>query len=97
MDMLDFLVNCPSSSVVLFNLGKGKGIMPQTGIIFGVTANSVASQQVYFPAFNGQKGPTILERRASELTVLHTYPASWNLIARHVPQRGLLAPSHPAV
>ena len=63
-------------------------IVPQTGIVVGITGNSAGSQKVYFPSFNGQKGATILQRKASELTVIHTYPSEWKLVSQVIPIRG---------
>jgi hypothetical protein len=63
-------------------------IVPQTGIVVGVTSNSAGSQKVYFPSYNHQKGASILHRKASELTVIRNCPREWNLVPQVIPLRG---------
>jgi hypothetical protein len=63
-------------------------IVPQTGLVVGVTPNSSGSHKVYFPCYDGQKGATILHRRVSELTVIYNYPREWHLVPQVIPLRG---------
>lgn len=63
-------------------------IVPQTGVVVGITSNSTGSHKVYFPSYDGQKGATILHRKASELTVINNYPREWNFVAQVIPIRG---------
>jgi hypothetical protein len=63
-------------------------IVPQTGIVVGVTSNSTASQKVYCPSYDHQKGATILHRRVTELTVIKCFPREWGLVAQIIPPRG---------
>ena len=64
---------------------EAPGIEPQTGLICGITPNSVGAHLVYYPAFHNQRGATILSRAASQLTVLTTPPLSWRLVSRSSP------------
>ena len=58
---------------------EAPGIEPQTGIVVGITANSVGSHEIYYPSYNKQPAATILSRAATQLTAITSYPSSWNL------------------
>ena len=73
-------------------------IVPQTGIVVGITSNSTGSQKVYFPSYDGQQGATILHRKASELTVITSYPREWSFVSQVIPIRGPVSTScHPSL
>jgi hypothetical protein len=67
---------------------RESNIVPQTSIVVFVTSNSTASQKVYYPSFDHQKGATILHRRVTELTVIKCFPREWGLNAQIIPLRG---------
>jgi hypothetical protein len=71
-----------------FVQSRESAIVPQTGIVVGVTSNSAGSQKVYFPSYDNQKGASILHRKASELTKILNCPREWNLVAQVIPVRG---------